>query len=179
MKAFFKAIGQSLDGVVDRILYFGYVVLTSIRHRGKILTFSRSLSEKYKQSTSFFILMAFNHYVRYGMHPLDYFYFNVYENKEFNPMDYASTLFMYRFHKKLNRKRYTDFFQNKILFNEHFRRFMGHDFVNLKSLNSHELKNWITQHFDSSIIIKKHKSVGGFGVKRIRIKIENEQLLIN
>jgi len=164
---------------VDRILYFGYVVLTSIKHSRKLLDFCKFFGKKHKSSPFRFLFFSFIYYIKYGMHPLDYFYFNVYENLEFNPRDHASTLFMYRFHKKLNDKNYIHFFQNKMLFHKHFKSFMGHEFLNLKAVSLGELKNWIINKKPDSLIIKKIKSVGGFGVKRIRIKITGDNVYIN
>lgn len=60
------------------------------------------------------------------MHPLDYFYFNVYENNKFNPTEQASTLSMYKFHNMLKDKKNTKYFFNKMLFHQKFKGYIGH-----------------------------------------------------
>ncbi len=113
------------------------------------------------------------------MHPLDYFYFNVFKNEKFNPNDYANTMFMYRFHKKLNDKKYTKYFFNKMLFHQKFKEYMGHGYINLKKTNINELRKWIIDKKPDSLIIKKINSVGGFGVKRVRIKLKDNDVFID
>lgn len=164
---------------MDRFLYLGYVVLTSLKHSRKLFTYARFFSKKYKRPSIYFLILAYYHYIKFSMHPLDYFYFNVYGNNNFNPNEYASTLFMYRFHKKLNDKNYTKFFKNKILFNQRFREFMAHEFISLKHIRIPELKNWIIKRNSDFLILKKNKSVGGFGVKKIRIRTDGANIYID
>ncbi len=164
---------------MDKVLYFGYVVLTSVKHRKKLLDFSQFLGKKHNKSPFYFLASAYFHYLKYSMHPLDYFYFNVFENQNFNPREYASTLFMYGFHKKLNSKKHIRFFQNKMLFHERFRDFMGHEYINLNDTNLTELKKWIQKKKPESLVLKEYKSVGGFGVKKIKISFSENEVFVN
>jgi len=164
---------------MDKILYFGYVVLTSIKHRSKLIAYSRFYSAKYQHIPLYFVIQAFMYYLKFSMHPLDYFYFNVYENPDFNPSEYASTLFMYRFHRKLNNKRYNKYFLNKILFHQRFESLMGHKYLDLRKANLRELRDWILNRNPELLIIKEMKSVGGFGVKRVNVGISGEDVFID
>ncbi|MDD3080037.1 MAG: sugar-transfer associated ATP-grasp domain-containing protein [Paludibacter sp.] len=164
---------------MDKILYFGYVVLTSFKHRKKLLDFSRYYHTKYHKSVLFFLRESYSYYIKYSMHPLDYFYFDVYSNPSFDPQKYASTLFMYRYHKRLNDPKYTQYFFNKMLFHEKFRFLMGHDFINLSRVKETELRNWIISKDPDALMAKKMKSVGGFGVKKIYVGIQADQVYLN
>lgn len=164
---------------MDRILYFGYVVLTSVRHRKKMLAFSQYYNKKYKRSVKYFLVQAYLHYLKYDMHPLDYFYYDVYANDSFLPEAHADTLFMYRFHKKLNKKKHVKYFYNKILFHQTFKKFMGHKHFDLKRTQPKIIENWILNERPEYIIIKRINSVGGFGVKKLNIGYLGNEIYIN
>ncbi|WP_372948086.1 sugar-transfer associated ATP-grasp domain-containing protein [Mariniphaga sp.] len=164
---------------MDRLLYFGYVVLTYIKHRNKLFEFSRCYKHKYKRPAFYFLFQTYMSFLKYSMHPMDYFYFDVYKNEVFNPNEYANTLFMYRFQKKLNNKKFTKYFYNKLLFNQKFRSFNNHDFLNIKTVSLQQLENWILKKNPNTLIIKKNNSAGGFGVKKINIEITKEGIRIN
>lgn len=164
---------------MDKMRYFVYVVLTSIKHWKKLISYSNFYKQKYKRTKSYFLLMAYKHYLKYGMNPLDYFYFDVYGHKEFNPNEYASTLFMYKFQKKLNKKVFVKYYSDKMLFNEYFKEFMGHKFLELKNTSISELEKWIDSIGGNYLMIKKANSVGGFGVKKLNIKKYRDVIYIN
>jgi hypothetical protein len=161
------------------LLYFGYVVLTSFKQRNKLIEFSRYYKKKHKRSAFFFLYQAYMSYLKYGMHPLDYFYFDVYKNVDFNPKEYANTLFMYRFQKKLNNKNFIKYFHSKLLFHHKFKAFISHDFFNTKTVSFQQLENLILEKKLHALIIKKSDSVGGFGVKKINIEITKEGIVID
>ncbi|HMN33652.1 MAG TPA: sugar-transfer associated ATP-grasp domain-containing protein [Chitinophagaceae bacterium] len=164
---------------MDRILYFGYVVLTSFKHWEKLFSFSKYYSNRLNKPVIFFLKESFAHYLRYSMHPLDYFYYDIPENSTFKYEDHATTLFMYRFHKVMNDKHFNKYFYNKVLFNETFKDFRSHKFLNLNKCTIDDLKRWIKELNQDVLIIKKQKSVGGFGVKKIKIEFEGEEIFVN
>lgn len=168
---------------MDKALYFIYVVFSSIKNWRKLFSYSRFFKQKYKRSKRYFLKNAFMYYFKYSMLPIDYFYFDVYGDKDFNPNEYATTLFMYKFHKKLNKKTFVQYFLDKRLFNQHFKEFMGHKYIHLKETSFKELEAWIDKSKAKYLMIKKAKSVGGFGVKKLNIEkkegsiyVDNERL---
>lgn len=165
--------------IIDRVLYFGYVLLTTFKHRNKLISYSRYYQQKYSKSYLFFLKEAYVFYIKYDMHPLDYFYYNVYENREFSITEHANTLFMYRYHKIMNDRKLIKYFHNKMLFHDRFKSFMGHDFLALKDIDEIGLNEWIMSHTAQKFIVKKMKSVGGFGVKKIDTNVVDDKLYIN
>lgn len=165
--------------IFDRVLYFGYVLLTTFKHKKKLITYCRYYEQKYAKSYLFFLKEAYIYYIKYDMHPLDYFYYNVYDNKEFNTSEHANTLFMYCYHKIMNDRKSVKYFHNKMLFHYRFKNFMGHDFLALKDIDEIKLTEWILSHSAKKFIIKRMKSVGGFGVKKINTDIIDGKLYVN
>lgn len=113
------------------------------------------------------------------MHPLDYYYYNIPENKTFDPHKHANTLFMYKFHKQFNDKKYVKFFKNKIKFNQHFSDFIGRTYFNLRKTDYNKLIQWITEKQPDYLILKKMESVGGFGVKKVKVEIIDGQVYVS
>lgn len=165
--------------MIDNILYIGYVLLTSFRHRKKLVDYSRFYAKTINKSSLYFLRQSFLYYLKYKMHPLDYFYYDIPNNTAFNPEEHASTRFMYRFHRKMNDRKVIKYFYNKMLFHEKFRQFMGHEFLSLKETDIDSLRKWILARNPQFLIIKKMKSVGGFGVKRISVSIKENSIFIN
>jgi hypothetical protein len=64
-------------------------------------------------------------------------------------------------------------------FHERFKDLMGHEYLRMEKTNVEKLSEWILQKSPESLIIKKMKSVGGFGVKRIRINILDKMIYID
>lgn len=165
--------------MIDKILYFGYVVMTSFKHWRKLWGFSNFYSARCSKSSIYFLFQSIMAYIRYSMHPLDYFYFDVYNNKLFNPQEHANTLFMYQFQKKLNQRKKIKYFHNKSLFNYKFKELIDHDYLILRGVSFAFLKQWLIARNCESIILKKNNSVGGSGVKRIRISVKNNEVFID
>ncbi|MRT93439.1 sugar-transfer associated ATP-grasp domain-containing protein [Ancylomarina sp. 16SWW S1-10-2] len=164
---------------MEKIRFFIYVVLSSLKHWKKLISYSRFYKQKYKRSVYYFFYMAWLHYLKFGMHPLDYFYADVYGNKEFDPREHANTFFMYKFHKKLNNRAFVKYFSDKRLFNKYFKAYMGHQNLNLKNITLKELEEWIENIKGEHLMIKKANSVGGFGVRKLDIKREKGLIYVN
>lgn len=164
---------------MDKIRFFAYVALTSIKHWKKLISYSNFYKERYKRSAGYFLFMAYMHYLKYSMHPLDYFYSGAYWNKDFNPYEHANTLFMYRFHKNMNNRVFVKYFSDKRRFNKNFKVFMEHKCLELKNITIEELRDWIGSLESNHLMIKKANSVGGFGVKKLDVEKKEGIIHIN
>ena len=164
---------------MEKILYFAYVVLTFVKHRNKLIPYSKFYKQKYKRSAGYFLFMAYMYSLRYSMHPLDYFYFDVYGNQEFDTNEHASSFFMYKFQRKLNNKTFVRYFSDKRLFNKYFKEFMGHKFLVLKGASFKELEEWIGSLEVNHLMIKKANSFGGFGINKLDIERQKGIIYVN
>jgi len=86
---------------------------------------------------------------------------------------------MHQFHLKMNDRKLSGYFNDKILFHQKFRNLVGYDFLILKKTGLESLENWLLSKNPESVMVKKKKSVGGFGVKRIRITIKDHVVFLD
>ncbi|WP_195715245.1 sugar-transfer associated ATP-grasp domain-containing protein [Ancylomarina sp. 16SWW S1-10-2] len=164
---------------MEKLLYFIFVVLTYVKHRNKLISYSRFYKQKYKRSSGYFLFMAYIYALKYSMHPLYYFYTDAYGDKEFDPNEHANSLFTYNFQKRLNNKAFIKYFSDKRLFNKYFKSYMCHKFLNLKNITLEELREWIDNIEGNSLMLKKANGLGGLGIKKIDIHKDKGVIYFN
>lgn len=69
----------------------------------------------------------------------------------------------------LNNREYYKFFNNKLLFNDTFKKYLGRDYIDLAKVSPQGLKEFITK--NPTIIVKTIDGTGGFGVEKIETNI--------
>lgn len=132
----------------------------------------RCLKGKYNSVSLFTdaLICSFN----YGTSIDDYFSFRFYEKSKSKRLEFASTAYMYLFHKKLNDKAYVKKIDDKSQFRINFKSYTGtsevfHDYEKEKFIN------WLTVNEINQIVVKDPLGNIGRSVFFFDVAIENQQ----
>ena len=150
------------------ILYFCYCIINTDKR--KFFSLLTQTAEFYHITRGRVFLDVFCCIFRYETMPLDYFYNKFIELSAGERNKYTSRLFMYKFHKKFNKKEDRKIFQNKNLFHVNFRSYISHNTWNLSvpsSLNS--FLSWVVESKPEKIVLKDPIGQAGKSVLVITI----------
>lgn len=89
----------------------------------------------------------------YGTSLNDYFNFRFFQKDKKERKEYATTAYMYVFHKKLNKKGYKSKIDNKTQFRQHFKRFSGNSEI-FSVRDPQKLIHWINKNNVKDLVIK-------------------------
>jgi len=116
------------------------------------------------------LFKAIKSLIYYNTHLMDYFFFHFIEKEESIQLHYANTLFMNKFHKKCNESSHRIYFQDKSLFLKKFNKYITQRYFIIDKKNINEFMEWLLDFYPSSIMTKKLRGTGGYGVQKINLK---------
>ena len=103
--------------------------------------------------------------IKYQAGYTDYFLFYFEELKGKQRATYVTRGVNNSYIRLLNNREYYKYFNNKLLFNEKFKYFLGRDFIDLSKVSPVEFRNFLLMH--PTIVAKTIDGTGGFGVEKI------------
>lgn len=119
------------------------------------------------------------HFFIFDTAPMDYFTCDFISKSKETKKTYASMYWMYRFHQRMNDKKFTHFFSDKIAFHKRFEQFISHDFFEVKGATPESFKMWLEKKPRAYIFAKNSKGVGGMNIQRFEVKNREGEWSIN
>ncbi|MDD7885836.1 sugar-transfer associated ATP-grasp domain-containing protein [Flavivirga sp. 57AJ16] len=160
-----------------KLLYLLYVLKNT--DYKKLNTYIKHVSNLKKTSSLRVILNMFTDFLRYNMTFLDYFYLEFFNRSKQEKKTYASTIFMYKFQKKLNGKLFIKYFYDKKLFYDKFEKFVCHGHFLPHKNTPEAFKEWLKIKSPKSIIVKNSKGQVGSGIEKFEVTIKEKSFLLN
>src|SRR5690606_1468259 len=118
--------------------------------------------------------------IKYGTTFDDYFSFRFYEKTKDERSTFATTAFMYEFHKKMNDSRFIQKIDNKIEFQQHFKEFSHFaEVFSVDAEGANECKKWIEQNNFQNLVIKAPEGNIGKGISFVTYNPKDYTLTLN
>lgn len=148
-----------------RLLYLGYFLKSAdYRRLSRCMCYVKTNYHKGLLSQSFEMLHAA---WQHGASFEDYYDFRAFKGSDRNFLnEWITTGRAYEFHTKMNHPDERDLFQNKVKFFNHFREFIGREFLDARHSSAGELQGWLERH--SRFVAKPVRGVAGRGVKLLQ-----------
>jgi len=160
---------------MKKLLYFGYYILKS--DYKNILASINCLKSKYNPLK--LIIGSVYCSLKYGTTFDDYFSFRFYEKTKEERATFATTAFMYEFHKKMNDARYVQKIDNKIEFQQHFKQFSH--FAEIFTVDNDgvdKCRKWLIENNFVKIVIKAPEGTTGKGIYFLDYHPKEEYFLL-
>ena len=103
--------------------------------------------------------------VRFGCSPEDFFRYRFYEKSNYERNKFITHRRCQRIIKKYNDKNKNHIFQNKVTFNEHFKDFIGREWLCLQNASQTEFEDFIKKH--KQVIMKPINGGQGKGIFKL------------
>lgn len=160
-----------------KFLYFLYLLKKTPAN--KLFAFIRHVTTVTGQPPFTTFKKLISHFLKYNTAFLDYFYLEFYTKKEKEIKQYLDTLYMYRFHRKMNDKNFIQLFKNKSLFYKKFADFINHEHFAFKSQDAVSFEAWLNKNQPAYIISKNNTGQVGKGIKKAKVALKNNRFFIN
>jgi len=106
--------------------------------------------------------------VKRGISYSDYCYLQFYSKNDVERNSYIGSAEIYEFQKKLNNKSSVKYLNNKILFNEKFKKYVKRESIDVTHTTDEEFKKWIKN--KELLIAKPSEGTIGGGIEKINLK---------
>lgn len=161
--------------MIMKLFYFLYTIKkTNYKKLNTYIQFVCNLKRTHKVVV---IIDFLKDFFKYNTLFLDYFYFRFFEIDQKLKKTYIDTLFMYRFQRRFNNKKYIRYFADKILFYQKFAPYIHHHIYPLKTLDS--LKRWIYKYKPDGIVCKNNLGQVGSNIEVYKVEVNNNQIQLN
>lgn len=160
-----------------KLLYFFYILKNT--DYKKLHTYIEYVSHINKISYLRVILNMFTSFLKYNTTFLDYFYLEFFNKPDQEKKTYTSTIFMYKFQKRMNAKAYVKYFYDKKMFYEKFEKFVCHGHFLPQKNTSDAFKEWLKTRGPKSIIVKNSTGQVGAGIEKFEVSKKGKEFLLN
>lgn len=143
--------------MIKKLVHFAYFVKST--NWQKLRNQSIFVIEAYRiPKLKLFMKMCSCAY-KYGISFHEYFYYGCYNKDNKSIKEYASMSFVHEYEKKYNSKRYVDYLNDKLLFNEKYSDLVKRRWFNPQKAELEEIENMIQG--QSKIVLKRSKGTIG------------------
>ncbi|TAA72863.1 sugar-transfer associated ATP-grasp domain-containing protein [Planococcus salinarum] len=150
----------------DLILYNAYFL---VKQDYKLLNEQiKYIKTKSKKSYISIILDMMKGALKRGISYSDYCYLQFYSKNNDERNTYIGTAEIYEFQKKMNDKSVVKHLNNKILFNEKFKKYVKRESIDVRHTNDEEFNEWLKN--KEILIAKPSEGTIGGGIEKINLK---------
>ena len=135
------------------------------------------VSKKHNISKGSLLMDIFSSSLKYGSSFHEYFYFEFYRKESKEREEYATMGFMRDYQKKNNPMDTRFLLEDKLVFLEKYRTFVGRDWLDVGKSNELEINNFLQD--KDKVVLKKSRGVAGKDIKVIDLTETSSESLIH